>query len=113
MDCLFCNIASGKIPATLIYSDEEVVAFDDIHPQAPQHKIIIPRQHIASLNDIKPQEKGLLGHLVQTGTTLAKKLGIADEGYRLVMNCNAGGGQTVFHIHVHLLGGRHMTWPPG
>ncbi len=113
MDCLFCNIASGKIPAKLIHEDDQVVAFDDINPQASVHKIIIPRKHIATLNEIQTEDNNLIGHMVQTAATLAKQLQIADNGYRLVMNCNAGGGQTVFHIHIHLLGGRHMTWPPG
>lgn len=113
MDCLFCKIASGSIPATIIYQDDKVVAFDDINPQAIQHKIIIPRKHIATLNDLQDEDNTLIGDMVQTATALAKKLAIAEQGYRLVMNCNAGGGQTVFHIHLHLLGGRHMTWPPG
>ncbi len=113
MDCLFCKIAEGRIPAKLIYQDDAVVAFDDIHPQAPQHKIIIPRKHIATLNDLHEDDNNLVGRLVQTAVKLAKELNIADAGYRLVMNCNAGGGQTVFHIHIHLLGGRQMTWPPG
>lgn len=113
MDCLFCKIASGEIPAKLIYQDDQIVAFDDIYPQAPQHKIIIPRKHIATLNDLDAQDAGLAGLMVKQATLLAKQLKIADEGYRLVMNCNAQGGQTVFHIHIHLLGGRQMTWPPG
>lgn len=113
MDCLFCKIASGEIPAKIIYQNDLVVAFDDINPQAPQHKIIIPRKHIASLNELKEEDGPLIGHMVTTATMLAKQLKIADDGYRIVMNCNAGGGQTVFHIHIHLLGGRQMTWPPG
>jgi histidine triad (HIT) family protein len=113
MDCLFCNIASGKIPAKIIYEDDLVIAFDDINPQAAQHKIIIPRKHIATLNDLEKDDNLLIGHMIQSAKRLAKQLHIADEGYRVVMNCNAGGGQTVFHIHLHLLGGRPMTWPPG
>lgn len=113
MDCLFCKIVAGEIPAKVIYQDDTVIAFDDINPQAPYHKLIIPRQHIATLNDLKPADSGLIGYMVQTGKKLANELGIAEEGYRLVMNCNAGAGQTVFHIHVHLLGGRRMNWPPG
>jgi histidine triad (HIT) family protein len=113
MDCLFCKLASGSIPANIIYRDELVMAFDDINPQAPQHKLIIPLKHIATLNELLPEDNALVGHMVQTAKTLAKELNIADEGYRLVMNCNAHAGQTVFHIHAHLLGGRHMTWPPG
>jgi histidine triad (HIT) family protein len=113
MDCLFCKIAAGEIPAKILYQDEKVVAFDDIHPQAPHHKIIIPRKHIATINELQPQDSELLSSMVQSAVKLAHELKIADEGYRLVMNCNSGGGQTVFHIHIHLLGGRSMTWPPG
>ena len=113
MDCLFCKIANGDIPANIIYKDELVVAFDDINPQAPQHKIIIPRKHIATLNDLHKEDNALIGHMVQSGVMLAKQLNIANDGYRLVNNCNTFGGQTVFHIHIHLLGGRQMTWPPG
>lgn len=113
MDCLFCKIAAGEIPAKLIYEDEQVVAFDDINPQAPHHKLIIPRKHIATLNDLSSDDNVLVGHMAQTAQKIAKDLGIADEGYRLVMNCNRGAGQTVFHIHAHLLGGRHLSWPPG
>lgn len=113
MDCLFCKIASGEVPANIIYQDDTVVAFDDIGPQAPQHKIIIPRKHIATLNDISNADTLLMGHLMQTAVSLAKSLDMAEQGYRVVMNCNSGGGQTVFHIHMHLLGGRQMVWPPG
>ncbi|MBX3708319.1 MAG: histidine triad nucleotide-binding protein [Gammaproteobacteria bacterium] len=112
-DCLFCNIASGVIPAKIVYHDDLVVAFDDINPQATHHKIIIPRKHIATINHIQTEDNQLIGHLVSIAAQLAKELHIAEQGYRLVMNCNAGGGQTVFHIHLHLLGGRQMTWPPG
>lgn len=112
-NCLFCKIASGDIPAKIIYQDDLAVAFDDINPQAPHHKIIIPRKHIATLNDVKEEDHQLIGHMVKTAATLAKQLNIADDGYRLVTNCNAGAGQTVFHLHMHLLGGRQMTWPPG
>lgn len=113
MDCLFCKIASGDIPANIIYEDDLVVAFDDINPQAPQHKLIVPREHFATLNDLKEDNKHLIGHMIQSATALAKQLNIADEGYRLVFNCNSKGGQIVYHIHLHLLGGRQMTWPPG
>lgn len=112
-NCLFCKIASGDIPATILYQDDLVVAFDDINPQAPIHKIIIPRKHIATLNDVTNQEASLVGHMLHTASNLAKQLNIADKGYRVLMNCNSHGGQTVFHIHAHLLGGRQMTWPPG
>jgi histidine triad (HIT) family protein len=113
MECLFCKVAKGEIPAKVIYQDDVVVAFDDINPQAPQHKLIIPRKHIATLNDLQPEDTRLVGYMVQTAAKLAEDLAIADVGYRIVMNCNPGAGQTVFHIHLHLLGGRQMTWPPG
>lgn len=113
MDCLFCKIVSGEIPAKIIYKDDQVIAFDDINPQAPVHKIIIPHQHIETFNDIQDEHHELMGHLVQTASLLAKQLNIADEGYRIVMNCNPGAGQSVYHIHLHLLGGRRLTWPPG
>ena len=112
-DCLFCKIAAGNIPAKLIYEDEKVIAFDDINPQAPQHKLVIPRKHIATLNEMSVEDNALLGHMTYTAANIAKTLDIAEQGYRLVMNCNRGAGQTVFHIHAHLLGGRQMTWPPG
>ena len=112
-DCLFCKIATGEIPATIIYRDDEVVAFDDINPQAPHHKIVIPQKHIDTLNDLHDEDNDLIGRTIQTGVMLAKQLNIANEGYRLVFNCNAGAGQSVFHIHLHLLGGRRLSWPPG
>ncbi len=113
MDCLFCKIVEGAIPAKIIYRDEYVLAFDDINPQAPHHKLIIPFKHIATLNDVSAEDSQLLGHIVQTAGKLAKELNIADDGYRLVMNCNAFAGQSVFHLHAHLLGGRQLRWPPG
>ncbi|TAK73711.1 MAG: histidine triad nucleotide-binding protein [Gammaproteobacteria bacterium] len=113
MDCLFCKIANGDIPAKIVYQDEIAVIFDDINPQAPHHKVIIPRKHIATLNEALEEDRHLLGHLALSAAKLAKELNIANEGYRVVMNCNAGAGQSVFHIHFHLLGGRRMGWPPG
>jgi histidine triad (HIT) family protein len=113
MDCLFCKIAKGEIPAKIIYRDDLVVAFDDINPQAPHHKIVIPQKHIATLNDAHGEDSDILGHMVQSAAMLAKQLNIADEGYRVIFNCNANAGQSVFHIHAHLLGGRRLTWPPG
>jgi histidine triad (HIT) family protein len=114
MTCVFCMIASGELRASILYQDNELIAFNDISPQAPIHKIIIPRQHIATINEAASEEsKLILGRMVQTASDLAKQLNIAEDGYRLVMNCNAKGGQTVFHIHLHLLGGRQMAWPPG
>ncbi|HLB41478.1 MAG TPA: histidine triad nucleotide-binding protein [Gammaproteobacteria bacterium] len=112
-DCLFCKIANGAIPANIIYRDDTIVAFDDINPQAPQHKIIIPQKHIATLNDLHDEDSELIGQTIQVGTMLAKQLGVANDGYRLVFNCNAGAGQSVFHVHLHLLGGRRLSWPPG
>lgn len=113
MDCLFCKIAAGEIPAKLVYQNDRVVAFDDIHPQAPIHKLIIPRKHIATLNDLTLEEATLVGELAYVARELAHQLNIAEQGYRFIMNCNKAAGQTVFHIHAHLLGGRQMTWPPG
>lgn len=113
MNCIFCKIASKEIPCKLLYEDDEILAFDDIKPQAAVHKLIIPRKHIATINDIDEQSTHLAGKLMYTAQQLAKQLGIAEEGYRVVMNCNENGGQEVFHIHLHLLGGRRMSWPPG
>lgn len=113
MNCIFCKIAAKEIPANIVYSNDHVIAFDDLHPQAPHHKVIIPRKHIATLNDLTSDDTLLMGHMIQAAKDLAKQLNIAEDGYRVVINCNAGGGQTVFHIHLHLLGGRSMKWPPG
>jgi len=113
MDCLFCKIAAGEIPAKTVYRDDMVVAFEDINAQAPHHLLIIPQKHIATLNDLHNEDDELVGHIVQTGAMLAKQLNMASEGYRLVFNTNAGAGQSVFHIHAHLLGGRRLNWPPG
>lgn len=113
MDCLFCSIADGSVPADIVYQDDQVLAFRDIAPQAPTHILIIPRKHIATLNDAGTDDAALLGHIMNTAAKLAADADCAEEGYRVVMNCNAGAGQTVFHIHLHLLGGRPMHWPPG
>ena len=112
-DCLFCRIVRGEIPATIVEHNDELIAFRDINPQAPVHVLVIPKRHIATLNDVTPADSALIGRLLQTAATIARHEGVAEEGYRVVMNCNAGAGQTVFHVHVHLLGGRGMTWPPG
>lgn len=112
-DCIFCKISQDNKETQLIYQDERVIAFNDIAPQAPIHVLIIPRQHIATINDANEEDTQLLGHIIQTARKLAKKLNIADNGYRLVFNCNADGGQAVYHIHLHLLGGRQLNWPPG
>lgn len=112
-ECLFCKIIAGDIPAKISYQDDLVLAFDDINPQAPAHKLIIPKKHISTLNDLTSDDTHIIGHMVQTGQQLANQLGYAEEGYRLVMNCNQHGGQTVYHIHLHLLAGRQLDWPPG
>lgn len=112
-NCLFCRIASGEVPAELVYSDDDVVAFRDISPQAPTHLLIIPRKHIASVHELESEDTELMGALVQVASVLAAEEGIAEDGYRMVVNAGADGGQTVFHIHLHLMGGRPMTWPPG
>jgi len=111
-DCLFCNIASGAIPVTRLYEDEQVLAFPDINPQAPVHILIIPRQHFASLAHTAPEDTGLLGYLLAAAAEIARQQNLA-KGYRLVINTGSDGGQTVEHLHVHLLGGRHLGWPPG
>lgn len=112
-DCLFCRIAEEKIPATMVYSNDEIVAFRDINPQAPTHILLITRKHIASLLELNPADEALAGRLLRTAAAIARAEKIADSGFRLVANCNREGGQTVFHLHVHLLGGRAMMWPPG
>jgi len=112
-DCLFCRIVAGQIPATIVYQNDDVVAFRDITPQAPAHVLVVPRRHVASLNDLGPDDDALVGQMVRAAAAIAKDQGHADRGYRTVFNCNADAGQTVFHIHLHLLGGRKMAWPPG
>lgn len=113
MDCLFCKIAAGEIPAELVYESDDVVAFRDINPQAPTHVLVIPRTHIATINDIEEDHRALVGGLYSAARQIAAEEGIAEAGYRAVMNCNEGAGQSVFHIHLHVLGGRPMSWPPG
>ncbi len=108
-DCLFCKILNQEIPATIIYEDDQVIAFDDIHPKAPIHKLIIPRKHIATLNDLADEDKLLAGHILYVTQLLAKQLNIAEPGYRVALNCNAAGGQVIYHLHLHLLGGRPMS----
>ena len=112
-DCLFCKIAAGQIPATKLYEDDVVVAFKDINPQAPLHVLIVPRQHIATLNDLGPNNDDLIGMMVRRAAALAKQHGYSERGYRTILNCNRDAGQTVFHIHLHLLAGRVFGWPPG
>lgn len=112
-DCLFCRIIAGKVPSTPVYSDDHVYAFRDIHPQAPAHVLVVPRKHVATLNDLTPDDDALVGEVVRRAGLIARQLGYAETGYRTVFNCNAAAGQTVFHVHLHLLGGRQMGWPPG
>lgn len=112
-DCLFCKIIAGAIPAKLIHQDNELVAFSDINPQAPLHALIVPRRHIASLNDLEPQDDRLVGSMFRAAAALAQQHGYAERGYRTVFNCNREAGQSVFHIHLHLLAGRGLAWPPG
>lgn len=109
--CLFCRIVRGEIPATVVASTDDAIAFRDIHPEAPVHVLVVPRQHLSSLNDTT--DSSLVGRLMALGAEVARKEGIADSGYRLVINTNEHGGQTVNHLHVHVLGGRAMHWPPG
>ncbi len=112
-DCLFCKIASGEITTDLVYETESVLVFRDINPQAPLHVLVIPRKHISTANDVTAADAGLVGEMVLAAQQVAAAEGYAESGYRLVMNCNADAGQTVFHIHLHLLAGRSLTWPPG
>ena len=112
-DCLFCKIVNGEIPASLVYEGDRLVAFQDINPQAPTHILVIPRRHIATLNELSAGDEPLIGEMVRRAAAIAKERGHDVAGYRTVINCNADAGQTVFHIHLHLLAGRGMTWPPG
>lgn len=113
MDCLFCKIISGEIPSDKVYEDELVYAFNDISPTAPTHVLIIPKKHIATLNDITEDDEKIIGHIYSVARKIAKEKGISHDGYRIVSNCNKNAGQTVFHIHFHLLGGREFGWPAG
>jgi histidine triad (HIT) family protein len=112
-DCLFCKIIGGQIPSSIVFQDDQLIAFKDINPQAPLHVLIIPRRHIASLNDLTPDDDALVGSMFRAAAALAKEHGYAERGYRTVFNTNREAGQTVFHIHLHLLAGRPLTWPPG
>lgn len=111
--CIFCRIAAGSIPAKIAYEDDAVFAFHDIDPRAPVHVLVIPRQHVASINDLAATHGELVGKLALTAKRLAHELGVSESGYRLVMNCGPDAGQSVDHIHLHLLGGRPLKWPPG
>jgi histidine triad (HIT) family protein len=112
-DCLFCKIVAGDIPAKIVHADDEAIAFRDIDPKAPTHVLVIPREHIATVNDLEGEHERVVGRLFTIARQVARDEGLADDGYRLVMNCGEGAGQSVFHIHLHLLGGRRLSWPPG
>lgn len=112
-DCLFCRIARGEIPSRKVHEDADLLAFEDIDPQAPVHVLVIPKRHLSTLNDLAPEDDALVGRLVRTAARIAEERGIAERGWRLVANVNREGGQIVFHVHVHVLGGRGMHWPPG
>ncbi len=112
-ECLFCRIVRGELPAQIVHETDAVIAFRDLHPQAPTHVLVIPRRHIATLNDLTADDAPLMGEIALAAQEVARLEGIAERGYRTIMNCNLAGGQTVYHIHLHVLGGRQMTWPPG
>ena len=113
MSCLFCKIIARDIPASIVYEDDAVLAFNDINPQAPTHVLVVPKRHIESLNALEPDDDRIVGELVRRAGAIAQERGISISGYRTVFNTNRDAGQTVFHIHLHLLGGRAMAWPPG
>jgi histidine triad (HIT) family protein len=113
MDCLFCKIIQGQIPADRVHEDDDMIAFRDVNPQAPTHLLLVPKQHISTMNDLTDTDAVLIGKLLLRATNLALREGIAESGYRTVFNCNRDAGQSVYHIHLHLLGGRQLHWPPG
>ncbi len=112
-DCIFCKISKGQIPSDIVYEDDKVIAFNDLNPQSPIHILIIPKEHIESSNFIDEDNSHIIGHIFTVINKLAKDLGVHKEGYRIINNCGENGGQTVFHIHFHLLAGRKFSWPPG
>ncbi|MFC1548523.1 histidine triad nucleotide-binding protein [Candidatus Omnitrophota bacterium] len=112
-DCLFCKIINKEIPADIVYEDDDMLAFKDINPQAPVHVLFIPKKHVATLNDMSDEDAGLVGKIMSKARDIAVENDVAKSGYRVVLNCNANAGQEVFHVHVHLMGGRSFTWPPG
>lgn len=113
MDCIFCKVAAHDVPARTVFENERLIAFHDLFPQAPTHILIIPKTHYTTLNDVPAADSALLGEMMSTATQIAKELGVDESGYRVVMNCNKDGGQSVYHIHLHLLAGRQLGWPPG
>ena len=112
-DCLFCKIRDGVISGDIVFEDDDVLAFNDVNPQAPVHVLIIPKKHIPTVNDLSAADEAIMGKLFSAAKTIASQQGLSDDGYRLVVNCNENAGQVVFHIHMHMLAGRNMTWPPG
>jgi histidine triad (HIT) family protein len=112
-DCLFCRIIRKEIPAAIVYEDDRLLAFNDINPQAPLHALVIPKRHIDSLNALSGEDDALVGEMIRRAAAIAREKGYADRGYRTVFNTNAEAGQTVFHIHLHILAGRGLGWPPG
>ena len=112
-DCLFCKMVSGEIQPDIVFEDDDVLAFRDVTPQAPVHVLVIPKSHIATTNELTPEHAGLIGKMVLAARQIAADEGVAEPGYRMVMNCNPEAGQSVYHIHLHMLGGRPMNWPPG
>jgi histidine triad (HIT) family protein len=112
-DCLFCRIVRGEIPASLVYRDDDLIVLNDINPQAPMHVLVVPTRHIPTVNDLAPADDALVGSLFRRAAAVAAERGYAARGYRAVFNCNAEAGQSVFHIHLHVLGGRGLSWPPG
>ena len=112
-DCLFCKMVAGEIKPAKVYEDENILAFRDINPQAPLHVLVVPKEHIATLNDLEDEQSSLIGKLYLAAKQIARQEGFSERGYRTVMNCNAEAGQSVYHIHLHLLAGREMRWPPG
>ncbi|HEX7138491.1 MAG TPA: histidine triad nucleotide-binding protein [Vicinamibacterales bacterium] len=112
-DCLFCKIIDRKIPASIVYEDDQVIAFNDINPQGPTHVLVVPKRHIASLNDLTPGDDAMVGEVVRRAAAIARERGVSVGGFRTVFNTNKDAGQTVFHLHLHLIGGRQLAWPPG
>lgn len=112
-DCLFCKIVAGQLPGNIVFENDELIVLEDIHPKAPTHLLVIPKRHISTINDCDTQDERLLGQMILTAKKLAVDGGLSEFGYRLIFNVNEGGGQAVYHIHLHMLGGRQMAWPPG
>jgi len=113
VDCIFCKIINKEIPAEIVYEDELMLAFKDLNPVAPVHVLLIPKKHISTLSDLQSEDINTMGHIIYIAKKLASELGLGEQGFRIVSNCKEDGGQTVFHIHFHLLGGRFLDWPPG